>query len=92
MLNGEHNDYIKTLAYYYIGHFSKTIKPGAVRIAYSKYLEDITITAFKNLDDTIAVVMTNRRDYDIEFNMCIGDRMFKDVLDRQSIVSYVIER
>ena len=92
MLNGEHNDYIKTLAYYYIGHFSRVIKPGAVRIAYSKYLEDITITAFKNVDNTIAVVMTNRRDYDIEFNMCIGDRMFKDVLDRQSIVSYVIEK
>ena len=90
MLNEDNTDYVKTLAYYYIGHFSKVIKPGAIKIAYSKYIEDITITAFKNPDDSIVVVMVNRRDYDIDFNLCIKDKMFKDKLEKQSIVSYII--
>ena len=90
MLNQDNSNYIKTLAYYYIGHFSKVIKPGSVRIAYSKYLEDITITAFKNPDNSIAIVMLNGKDYDIKFNLCIENNMFKDVLEKQSIISYII--
>ena len=90
MLTHDNSDYIKTLAFYYIGHFSKFIKPGAVRIAHSKYLEDITITAFKNTDNSIAIVMLNRKNYDIDFRLCIKDTMFKDTLKQQSIITYVI--
>ncbi len=47
MLNDTNSDYIKSLSYYYIGHFSKIIHPGARRIAFSKYIADITMTALK---------------------------------------------
>lgn len=90
MLTSDNQDYKKRLAFYYIGHFSKVIKPGAVRIAFSKYLEDITMTAFKNLDGSIAVVMINRANYNINFNMVIKDVTFKNTLEAQSAISYVI--
>lgn len=90
MLNSDNSDYRKTLAYYYIGHFSKVILPGAVRIAHSKYSSDIQITAFKNPNGSIAVVMLNSAGYDINFNLCMGDITFKDTLCQQSIVSYII--
>ena len=91
MLNKENTNYIKHLAYYYIGHFSKVIKPGAVKIGYSRYLGDIRMTAFKNPDNTIAIVMLNREHYNIDFNLCINDIMFKDTLEQQSMISYVIK-
>ena len=91
ILTEDNSDYKKRMAYYYIGHFSKTIQPGAKRIAYSKYNEDIIMTAFKNPDGTIAVVIVNRKDYDIEYRLCIKNKMFKEKMAGQSIVSYIIK-
>ena len=91
MLNENNTDYIKTLAYYYIGHFSKFIKRGAKRIAFSKYSGDINITAFKNIDNSISVVILNNANYDIDFNLCMDDIMFKDKIEKESIISYLIK-
>lgn len=91
MLSENNTDYMKTLAYYYIGHFSKFIKRGSKRIAFSKYLADINMTAFKNEDGSISVIMLNRENYDIEFNLCMNNMMFKDILEKQSIISYLIK-
>lgn len=91
MLLPDASDYNKTTAFYYIGHFSKVIKPDAVRIAHSKYLSDIRMTAFKNPDGSIAVVMLNREHYDISFRICIGDKTFKDTLFHKSMISYIIK-
>lgn len=92
MLNNEENDFIKNLSYYYIGHFSKFIKPGAVRLGFSRYLGDIKMTAFKNTDNSIAIVMLNREHYNIDFNLCMENITFKDTLEQQSIISYLIEQ
>ncbi|MBR4260918.1 MAG: glucosylceramidase [Clostridia bacterium] len=91
MLLPDNSNYNKSLTYYYIGHFSKFIKPGAVRIAHSKYLSDLHVTAFKNPDGTIAVVMFNGVHYGIDVNVCIGDKRIKDTIEGESMVTYVIE-
>jgi len=49
-----------TNSYYYIGHFSKFVKKGAVRIASSSNRDALETTAFKNPDGKIAVVVLNR--------------------------------
>lgn len=91
MLNSDNSDYKKTLAYYYIGQFSKVIKPGAVEIGNSKYISDIHVTSFKNPDGSIAVVMFNGSGNNVDFKLCMKDIMFKDTLERDSMVSYIIE-
>ena len=91
MLTSTNLDYRKTLAYYYIGHFSRYIKPGSVKLVHSKYLSDIRITAFKNPDNTIAIVMMNSAHYNIEFNLCIDKIMFKDTLEPDCIITYLIK-
>ena len=59
-----HNiDYIKNLTYYYIGQFSKFIKPNAVRIGSSKFTDEIEVTSFRNIDNSIAVVLFNKNDF-----------------------------
>ena len=90
MLNGTSSDYIKNLTYYYIGHFSKFINPLAKRIAFSRYNDRIEITAFKNTDSSIAVVLLNRNDWNYEYNLCINDLVIHDNLDSHAIVTLII--
>ncbi len=47
-------------SYAYLGHFSKYIRPGARRIAFSRYRADLEMTAFENADKSIAIVLMNR--------------------------------
>ena len=60
---------IYTNAYYYIGHFSKFIKPGAKRISASSSRVALQTTAFQNPDGSIAVIVMNSTDKKIDFNL-----------------------
>lgn len=91
MLTNDNSNYTKFLSYYYIGQFSKLIKPGAKRIPFSRFVGDIKMTAFKNTDGSIAVCMLNREHYNIEFNFCMNDITFKDTLYQQSMISYLVK-
>lgn len=55
------------LSYYYIGHFSRFVKPGARRILATKYASDLEATAFENKDGSKVLVVLNRTDKDIPF-------------------------
>lgn len=91
MLNRVNDNYIKNLTFYYIGHFSKFIQPYAKRIAFSRYSTDIEVTAFKNPDNTIAIVMLNRTNLNKEYNLIIENIVIHDNLDSHAIVSYTIK-
>lgn len=90
MINKDGSDYINNLTYYYIGHFSKFILPGAKRIAFSRYTSDIEITSFKNIDGSVAIVLMNRNNFNKEYTICLNDISIHDNLDSHAIVSYVI--
>src|SRR5215813_3321090 len=49
-------------SYYYIGHFSKFIQPGAKRIASSPSRSQLLSTAFLNPDGKVTVVVMNAND------------------------------
>ncbi len=51
---------IYTNAYYYIGHFSKFIKPGAKRISSSASRSQLLTTAFQNEDGKTVVIVMNQ--------------------------------
>ncbi|KAB5344977.1 glucosylceramidase [Bacteroides salyersiae] len=58
--------------YYLIGHLSKVIKPGAIRIGVSEFdNKGIEYVAFKNPDASYGVVLLNRSNEDRE--LLIGD-------------------
>lgn len=48
------------LSYYYIGHFSKFVRPGARVIASSSYHDDVETVAFRNGDGSLICVLLNR--------------------------------
>ena len=53
---------IYTNSYYYIGHFSKFVRPGARRIASSPSRSALLSTAFINPDGKVSVVVMNKSD------------------------------
>ncbi|MDR3459334.1 MAG: glycoside hydrolase family 30 protein [Verrucomicrobiae bacterium] len=56
-------------SYYYIGHFSKFIRPGARRIISSPTTDALLTTAFLNPDGKIAVVVVNAGDKEQPFSL-----------------------
>lgn len=65
---------IYTNSYYYIGHFSKFIRPGAKRIASSPSRSALISTAFQNTDGKIAVVVMNRSDKEVPYFLWIDGK------------------
>jgi glucosylceramidase len=63
---------IYTNSYYYIGHFSKFIRPGAKRITSSASRSQLLTTAFINEDGKVAVIVMNQSNLKITYNLCIG--------------------
>ncbi len=51
-----------TPAYYYIGHFSKFVQRGAVRIATTRYTDQLSACGFQNPDGTVVLVLINPTD------------------------------
>lgn len=76
------------LAYYYIGHFSRFIRPGARRILVSKYSPDIETTAFQNEDRSKVLVILNRSEKDVEFVVNMeGKNSGKMKIEKHSIMT-----
>jgi len=63
---------IYTNSFYYIGHFSKFIRPGARRIASSPSRSALQSTAFTNADGKTAVVVMNKGEQKVSYFLWIG--------------------
>ncbi|MEO8764482.1 MAG: glycoside hydrolase family 30 protein [Ginsengibacter sp.] len=65
---------IYTNAYYYIGHFSKFIHPGAKRITSAPSRSVLLSTAFINQDGKVVVVVMNQTGQQIDYNLWVGGK------------------
>jgi O-glycosyl hydrolase len=63
---------IYTPSYYYIGHFSKFIRPDAKRISTSVSRSCLISTSFLNKDGKIATIVMNQSDKKIIYNLYIA--------------------
>ena len=90
MLNKSGKKYSKRMPYYYIGHFSKYIQYQAHNIAYSSYTDKIEVSAFKNPDHSIVVILLNRNDIDLNFKINIKEYLYVDQIPKHSIITLLI--
>ena len=67
--NTKTGELIYMSSFYYLGHISKFIKPGARRIICSSNYDDLLATAFINPDNSIAVVAMNKTDQEINYKI-----------------------
>lgn len=65
---------IYTNAYYYIGHFSKFIRPGAKRIISAASRSPFLTTAFMNEDGKMVVVVMNQSNKKIPYKLWISGK------------------
>lgn len=63
-----------TNSYYYIGHFSKFIRPGAKRISSAPSRSGLISTAFINPDGKVAVVVMNQGNQKIAYNLWVNGK------------------
>ena len=63
---------IYTNSYYYIGQFSKFIRPGAKRIAVAPSRSMLLATGFRNPDGSVAVVVMNPTARAGEYHLSVG--------------------
>lgn len=63
---------IYTPSYYYIGHFSKFIRPEAKRVSSSVSRSSLLSTSFLNKNGQMVTVVMNQSDAAVTYNLCIG--------------------
>ncbi|SBV52865.1 glycosyl hydrolase [Xanthomonas bromi] len=61
-----------TPSYWYIGRFSKFIRPGARRVSAASSRSNLVTTAFVNRDGSLAIVVMNPTDVPIHYNLYVG--------------------
>jgi glucosylceramidase len=82
---------VYTNAYYYLGHFSKFIRPQAKRIVSSSSRDKLLTTAFVNADGKIAVVVMNTSDEKITYHLWMDGQAAEVSALPRSIVTVVVE-
>ncbi|MBL7781194.1 MAG: glycoside hydrolase family 30 protein [Saprospiraceae bacterium] len=80
---------IYTNAYYYIGHFSKFIDPGARRISATASRSQLLTTAFRNPDGKTVVVVMNQSDAATPFYLWVNGDAASWTIEGHAIATLV---
>lgn len=79
-----------TPLYYTLAHFSKYIRPGAVRIGFENPDETLMVTAAQNPDGSIAVAVLNMNEETRDFTLSSGDNSVKIRISAKAIQTIII--
>lgn len=82
---------IYTNAYYYIGHFSKFIQPGAKRIGVSSSRIALQSTGFKNPDGSLVIVVMNTTDKKMDYRLWINGQVSLTESAPHSISTLIVQ-
>ncbi|WP_152285913.1 glycoside hydrolase family 30 protein [Flavicella marina] len=88
--NTETGKLIFTNSFYYIGHFSKFIRPGAKRISSVSSGNQILSTAFINKDNSIVIVVMNQGNLDQSFSIELAGKTASTNAIAHSIQSIIL--
>ncbi|MEM1059962.1 MAG: glycoside hydrolase family 30 protein [Verrucomicrobiota bacterium] len=77
-------------SYYYLGHFSRFIKPGARRLLSSSGHDALELLAARNPDGSVAVVVMNRQERYWPFTITLGGERLRLNAPARSILTTVL--
>lgn len=80
---------IFTPTYYYIGHFSKFINPGAKRISTVCSRSFLEATTFRNEDGSMVTVIMNQTDEPLDYKFYVADQMVESSIPARAMQSLV---
>ena len=78
-----------TPAFYYIGQFSKFIKPGAKRINSVPSRSQLLTTAFKNPNGQVVVVVMNQSNQAVDYKVFVGSKSVKISIPARAIETLI---
>lgn len=82
--------YEKRASYWFIKHFSAYIHPGAVRLAFSRYTDALGVTAWRNTDGSMVLVVLNETERGVPFLLRIKGRVYPCSVTAKSIMTLVL--
>ncbi len=92
IVDPEKDEVYLTPLYYTMAHFSRFIRPGAMRIGFENFDDDLMVTAAKNPDGTIAVVVFNEEEKVKNINVVLNDKSIKINISAKAIQTIVIAK
>ena len=81
---------IYTPSYFYIGHFSKFIKPGAKRVSTVSSRSHLLSTSFLNLDGSMVTVVMNQSDLEITYGYYVESEQVEITIPPHSMQTLLI--
>ncbi|WP_405562585.1 glycoside hydrolase family 30 protein [Polaribacter sp. Asnod6-C07] len=93
LINPETDEVIYTPLYYLLSHFSKFIRPDAVRIDLNGNTTDgLIYTAAKNTDGSIAIVVFNNNDEETELSFKIEDETYIFTITKKAMQTIELKK
>jgi glucosylceramidase len=92
MCDPEKNTVERKLSFEYIGHFSRFIKPGAIRIASSAYTDKLDTVSFINPDGTLVSVYLNKTGRALPVVIRLNGQVASFTLAANAIATGVIDK
>ncbi|MEI7981466.1 MAG: glycoside hydrolase family 30 protein [Bacteroidota bacterium] len=90
IVDPEKDEVYFTPLYYTMAHFSKYIRPGAVRIGFENPDPSLMMTAAQNPDGSIAVVILNMNSESKNIKLSLGDRSVDLQISAQAIQTIIV--
>ncbi len=90
LFDADKQELVYTPIYYYIGHFSKYVQKGAVRVATTKYSRHLYTCAFQNPDGSLVLVMINCSDMELPATVRHEEQCTKVSLAAHSIMTVLL--
>lgn len=79
-------------SYYFIGHLSKFIRPGAKRIESVVDIKDLSAVSFQNENGNVATVILNETDKALNLNVTVDNEAVTVHLPKHSITTIINEQ
>ena len=91
IVDPEQDEVYFTPLYYTMAHFSRFIRPGAVRIGVENTEDSLQVTAAQNPDGSIAVVILNQESEPNNFSLVLGERATDIQINGQALQTIIID-
>lgn len=90
MADVERDRLLYNSSYYYLGHFSRFIRPGARRVLSANTGTDLLSTAFRNEDGSVVVVVLNEQEFPVRYTLALDGLLTQTLSPERSITTLVI--
>ncbi len=92
IVDPEQDEIYLTPVYYTLAHFSRYIRPGAVRIGFENTSDNVMVTAARNPDGSIAVIILNTNEEAKGIQLSLNEKSVEFAITGKAIQTILIKK